>query len=440
MKRHDQVSWTSIISGLSRMGQGKEAIWMFKEMLDSNSKPNCLTYVSVISACKGVEETFDQGTMLHAHVLKLGFNNNSFVVSSLINCYAKCGRPYQAVLLFDEATVRDTILFNSMIAAYSLNLYGEEALKLFIRMRNEDASPSDHTLTNVLNACGSLTLLHQGRQVHSLVTKLCSEKSVFLTSALIDMYSKCGSIGDARFLFDETLEKNDVVWTSMILGYAQSGKGADALELFERFEILDGNKLDHICFTAVLTACNHAGFVDKGIEYFNKMRDYGLVPQLDQFACLIDLYARNGHLRKAKELMEEMPYEPNYVMWSSFLHSCNSYGEVELGREAAYQLFKMEPWNAASYIMLANIYAKAGLWNEVTEVRKLMQQKGVRKSAGWSWVEVDKELHVFSVGDATHPESQKIYEGLEKLNFEMKEAGYIQKQLYEPEGIIYCQL
>ncbi|XP_059624091.1 pentatricopeptide repeat-containing protein At3g12770-like [Cornus florida] len=433
MKRHDQVSWTSIISGFSQNGDGREAILLFKRMLGTEIKPNFFTYVSVISACTVLEGAFVCGALLHAHVIKLGCGTNSFVVSSLIDCYSKCGQIDQAILLFDATTARDNILLNSMISGYSQNLCGQEALTLFMEMRNENLSPTDHTLTSILNACGSLTVVQQGRQVHVLVIKMGSITNVFVVSALIDMYSKCGSIVEARRVFDETIDKNSVLWTSMITGYAQSGKGLDGLELFDYLVKEEGVVPDHICFMAVLTACNHAGLLNKGIEYFNKMRDYGLVPELDHYACLVDLYARNGYLRRAKELMEEMPFHPNTVMWSSFLSSCKVYGEVELGREAAFKLFQMEPGSAVPYIMLANICAGAGLWSQVAEIRNLMKQKGIRKSVGWSWIEVDKKIHVFSVGDLCHTQSQYIYAELDKLNLEMKEAGGMPKLIQDLE-------
>lgn len=430
MRRHDQVSWTSIITGFSQNGHGIEAILMFKTMLSTEIKPNSFTYVSVISACTGLTVALEQVSLLHAQVMRLGFNSNSFVVSSLIDCYSKWGAMDQAVILFDETTERDNILFNSMISGYSQNLYSEEALKLFMEMRNKHLSPTDHTLTSILNACGSLATLQQGRQIHSLVTKMGSASNVFVVSALIDMYSKCGSIDWARYVFDQTVEKNSVLWTSMIMGYAQGGRGLDALKLFEHGMTKERFMPDHICFTALLTACNHAGLLERGVNYFNQMRKgYGLVPELDQYACLVDLYARNGHTRKAKELIEEMPYKPNYVMWSSFLSSCKIHGEVDLAKEAARELIEMEPCNAAPYVTLSHINARAGLWAEVAEVRKLMQHKAIRKSAGWSWVEVDKLVHVFSVCDTAHPCTRDIYVVLEKLNMEMKETSYMLKEI-----------
>ncbi|KAJ7969138.1 Pentatricopeptide repeat-containing protein [Quillaja saponaria] len=393
MKVRDQVSWTSFIVGLSQNRQRRDALSMFKEMLGSQIKPNCFTYVGVITASAGLKEAFELGLSLHSHVIKFGFNTNSFVVSSLIDCYAKWGSIGHAVLLFDEIHERDVILYNSMISGYSQNLCGKGALKLFMEMRNKNLSPTDYTFTSILNACGSLTVLFQGRQVHSLVIKMGSERNVFVNSALIDMYSKCGDVNGSCCIFDQTCEKNNVLWTSMITAYAQSGRGSDALKLFEHLLTEEGFVPDHICFTAVLTACNHAGLLDKGIEYFNKMRTtYGLFPDVDQCACLVDLFARNGELRKAKDLMEKMPYDPNYVMLSSFLSSCNIHGEVELGREAAKQLIQLNPCNDAPYLILAHIYARSGLWTEVAEVRKLIQQRGIRNHSGWSWVEVDRAV------------------------------------------------
>ncbi|XP_023521522.1 pentatricopeptide repeat-containing protein At2g13600-like [Cucurbita pepo subsp. pepo] len=433
MKTHDQVSWTSIISGLSQNGAGREAILMFKNMLVTQDRPNCFTYATVISSCPSLKDELPNHltTLFHAHVIKLGFILfSSFVISSAIDCYSKLGRIEEAALLFYEANVKDNVIFNSMISGFSQNLYGEEALKLFVEMRASNLSPTDHTLTSVLNACGSLTVLEQGRQVHSLVTKMGSENNVFVVCSLLDMYSKCGSVDDAFIIFNQTVEKNSVLSTSMIMAFAQCGRGSDALKLFESLLTEEGFLPDHVCFTAVLTACNHAGLLNEAVEYFNKMgSEYRLDPQIDHYACLIDLYARNGHVGKAKELMEKMPYESNYVMWCSLLGACKVHVVVELGREVAYRLIEMDPSNAAPYVTLAHIYARAGLWTQLADIRKQMQQKRVRKSAGWSWIEIDKKAHVFSVGDATHPKSCEIYSKLNQLDLDMRGPEHASKAL-----------
>ncbi|XLT50307.1 hypothetical protein HN873_042911, partial [Arachis hypogaea] len=416
MKVHDKVSWTSLISGFSINGQGKDAFLLFKDMLGTQIKPNSFTFASVIGSCVGQNGGLEKCSILHAHVVKRGFCAMNFVLCSLVDCYAKWECVDAAALVFDESTERDSIVYNSMISGYCQNLYYDDALKLFVEMRQRNLDVTDHTLCSVLNACSGIAILLQGRQVHSVVVKMGSEQNVFVVSALIDMYSKGGDIGEARAVLDQTSNKNSVLWTSMITAYACCGRGLEALELFDHLLVEKEFIPDHVCFTAILTACNHAGFLHKGVEYFNKMStDYQLSPDIDQYACLIDLYARNGNLRRARELMVEMPYDPNNVIWSSFLNSCKIHGDVELGREAADQLIKMEPCNAAPYLSLAQIYVKKGLWNKVAEVRSLMQRRRIRKPAGWSWIEVDKKLHVFAVDDVTHQQSIEIYAELEKI-------------------------
>ncbi|KAL8224173.1 hypothetical protein R6Q57_019648 [Mikania cordata] len=388
---HDEVSWTSMICGLSQNRQGGKALCLFKEMLATVVRPNCVTYVSVISACTEQESVYRCGELLHAHVIILGHESNNFVVSSLIDYYSKCGRMDKTVVLFGSC-ISDYVVLNTMISAYNHNQQGEEALKLFRKMLDENVSLSEHTLTSILDACGALTVLQQGKQVHALVTKLGSDYNTFVVGALMDMYSKCGNIDEACHVFDLASYKNNTLWTSLITTYAQSGRGVDALKIFDHLLMEKRFFPDHVCFTIVLTACNHSGLIDKGISYFKKMiTDYNLAPEIDQYACLIDLYARKGDLKSAKKLMEEMPFYANAVMWSSLLSSCKEYGNVELGTEAAYKLFELEPHSPAPYLVLADIYAAAGLWNRVQSIRKLMDENGIRKSlAGWSRVEVDR--------------------------------------------------
>ncbi|KAL5704803.1 hypothetical protein ACHQM5_023177 [Ranunculus cassubicifolius] len=435
MNRHDHVSWTSIVAGFAKNGYGREALCLFKQMLGSGFGPNGFTFASVISGCVDFRVALEQGASLHAFVIKVGCERNNYVVSGLIDCYAKCGEINHAIFLYNESLDRDVILFNSMIAAYSQNLRCEAALKLFVEMQKNEITPTSYTISSILNACASMTVLQPGKQVHSFINKLGLERSVFITSSLIDMYSKCGSIDEARRVFDNSTEWNSVLWTSMITGYAHAGRGEDGLELFEHLVKEEGMRPDNICITAVLSACNHAGFADKATEYFNKMEmDYGLTPEVDQYACMVDLYGKTGQLVKAKKLLEQMPFEPNIVMLSSFLASCRMYCNVDLGREAANHLFKMDPYSAAPYVTLANIYAEAGMREEALQVRKMMREKAARKITGWSWIEVDQTVHVFSATDTSHSQLQYIYAELDKLNMEMMEAGYMPTMNFASEN------
>ncbi|KAK9110819.1 hypothetical protein Sjap_018879 [Stephania japonica] len=430
MREHDAVVWTSLISGFVQSGKGKEVVLLFKEMLRTPIRPDCFTFSCVISSCTEFDWAVEQCVLIHAQAAKLGFDLDSSVVSSLVDCYSNCGKLDWAVSLFSATLDKDVILFNSMITGYSKNLQGEEALMLFLKMQGGGLVPTDRTFSSILNSCANLVILQLGRQIHSYITKMGWGGNMIVSTSLTDMYSKCGSIDEARYVFDQQSERNSISSTTMIMGYALSGRGIDGLNLFEELMGEEGLPPDHICFTAVLTCCNHMGLLDKAGQYFDKMkREYNLDPELDQYACMVDLYGKHGFLRKAKKLMEEMPFEPNSVMWTSFLGSCRLYGEVELGREAANQLFKMEPYGVVPYVMLANIYAEAGMWGEALKVRKMLREKDVKKSTGCSWIEIANRMHVFSVNDTFHPQLQDIYAELEKLNLEMREGQFVEPAL-----------
>ena len=189
-------------------------------------------------------------------------------------------------------------VYNSMIACYCQNFYVENAIRLYLQMRNWVINATDTTMTSILHAARMVSNVQFGRQVHGLIIKLGFLTNLFVLSSLIEVYSKNGFINEARYVFDQTIERNNVLWTSMVSGYARNGKAVEALELFDQM-MAAGFVPDHVCFTAVLSACNHAGFLDRGVEHFNKMiKYYDLSPTLDEYACLIDLYARQGNLSK----------------------------------------------------------------------------------------------------------------------------------------------
>jgi pentatricopeptide repeat protein len=239
------------------------------------------------------------------------------------------------------------------------------------------------------------------------------------------MYAKCGRIGVARQVFDKMSSRDVGSWNAMILGYGIHGQGEDAVALFSQMQ-QTGTKPDHITFTAVLTACSHAGLVDQGWQYFECMKsDYGLVPKLEHYACLVDLLGRAGHLDEAHDIIKKMPLEPQSNVWGALLGACRIHGNIELGEQAAKHLFKLEPNNAGYYVLLSNIYAEAGRWEEVAKLRTMMKEREVKKQPGCSFIEVNREVQSFLVRDKTHPQSEKIYATLENVYGQMKKAGYV---------------
>eukprot|EP00249_Psilotum_nudum_P016668 c25935_g8_i1 orf=2-886(+) len=239
------------------------------------------------------------------------------------------------------------------------------------------------------------------------------------------MYAKCGSLDDARRVFDQMNQRNVVSWTAMIAAYAQNGYGKESLELFQQMHS-EGVKPNRITFVSILSACSHAGLLDDGWRYFNSMRkDPGMVPAVEHYGCMIDLLGRAGRLDEAESLVNNAPFGNYAGAWMTLLGACRIHGDVDRGARAAECIFELDPHNAAPFVLLSNIYSAAGKWNDAATVKKVMQDRGVLKKVGHSCVKVKNKVHEFVVGDTSHPQKEEIYAELQRLNRQMEEAGYI---------------
>eukprot|EP01018_Ginkgo_biloba_P025611 Gb_06576 [translate_table: standard] len=339
--------------------------------------------------------------------------------------YSKCGLLKDARQMFDKMIERDRISWNSMIAGYAEHTHDEEALKLFEEMQRVGFKPDHFTFSNVLSVCAALAALGQGRHVHAQIISTGFESDVGVGNALVDMYAKCGSIEDARQVFDKMPKRNIISWNAMIVGYAQHGDGNETLVLFEQMQHAHV-KPNKITFVGILAACNHRGLVDEGRHHFDSMSiDYGIIPEADHYSCMVGLLGRAGCLDEAEDLINKMPFEPDAVIWGGLLAACRLYNNMELGKRVAEYLFELEPQSSAAYVALSNIYASCGSWDYVAKMRKLMKDKVLKKEPGCSWIEVKNKVHVFIVEDQSHPQTKQIYETLEVLAGQMKEAGYV---------------
>eukprot|EP01018_Ginkgo_biloba_P005621 Gb_23018 [translate_table: standard] len=424
MPERDGVSWNAMIAGYASRGISKEALRLFWESHLTNVKPTHFTFTSVLSACASLPD-LEQGKQVHVPIIKGGLELNVFVGCALLDMYAKCGNIEDAHRLFVRMPKGDVVSWTTIIGGYVQNGHGEEALKLFFQMRWEDVKPNQFTFASVLSACANIAALEHGKQVHVHVIQSGFESNIFVSSALVDMYAKCGSIEEAHQSFGKMHRRDLVSWTLMIAGYAQNGQGCEALQLFEQM-LQAGMKPNHITFICVLSACSHSGLVDEGLRYFDSMsQDHGIAPTADHYACMIDLLGRAGHLVEAENIISNMPYEPDGSMWRALLGACRVHGNMELGKRAAERLFELEPQNAATYVQLSHIYAAAGRWDEVAKLRKLIKERGVKKDPGCSWIEVKNRVHAFVLEDRSHPQTEEIYTALEELAKQMKEAGYV---------------
>eukprot|EP01018_Ginkgo_biloba_P007726 Gb_41233 [translate_table: standard] len=511
------VSWNVMIAGYAQNGYGEEALKFFRQMQLAGMKPDSKTFASVFPACAGLA-ALGQGMEIHEKIIRSGFQSDIFVESALVDMYAKCGSIEKAREVFDKMPKRNAVSWNTMmagytqhghidealklfqimpepdiiswntmitgymqngyvdaalelftttpkpdvvfcntmiagyaqngqiddalklfqemperdvgswtamIAGYTQNGQGVEALKLFRQMQLAGVKPQSKTFACVLPACANLAALEEGMEIHEEIVRSGFQSDVFVANALIDMYAKCGSIEKACYLFDKMDQRNAVSWTAMIAGYAMHGHGKEALNLFEEMQ-QSGMNPNHVTLVCVLSACCHAGLVDKGWQYFHCMSQcYHITPAMEHYVCMVDLLGRSGLFDEAQNFINKMPIKPDATVWRCLLGACRMHNNIELGECVAERLFELDCKNAAPYVLLSNLYAAAGRWNDTENVRRLMKERRVKKTPGCSWVEVNKQMHAFLVGDRSHPQMQKIYEKLERLSSQMKAAGYV---------------
>lgn len=429
----DTVIYTGMISGYVLNGMNIDAVETFRELMDKGIYPNSLTLASLLPACASLA-SLKFGKEVHAFALKNGIESQCYVGSAILDMYAKCGKLDLARNVFINMSQKDAVCWNSMITGYSQNGKPEEAIHLFRQMGMSEGMKYDSvSVTSTLSACASLPALYHGKQIHGYMIKHPDCSDVFGKCTLIDMYAKCGNLKLARYVFDLMEERNEVSWNSIIAAYGIHGLLNECLSLFHR--MLENCLLpDHVTFLAIISACGHAGEIDQGIQYFYSMKDkYRILPRMEHYACMVDLFGRAGRLKEAFETIKSMPFTPDAGVWGTLLGACRVHGNVDLAEIASRHLFDLDPENSGYYILLANVHAGAGQWSGVHRVRRMMKERGLQKIPGHSWVEIDNNTHIFVSADSSHPQSEEIYSTLEILLQELGREGYA-PQLYHPRN------
>ncbi|KAJ3708743.1 hypothetical protein LUZ61_012448 [Rhynchospora tenuis] len=426
----DVVSWSAVISSYAQRGLGSEAISVFRQMQLSQSVPNEVTIISLLSAIASAG-ALSHGMETHAYCIRKSINGEDFMVkNALIDMYAKCGSFGRARCLFDSipGMNRNVVTWTVMIGGYAQLGDAIQALELFSVMVSKPyfVKPNAHTVSCALMACARLSSIHFGKQVHAHIARHSyGFAALHVDNCILDMYVKCGDVKAAQNVFDKMPLRNDVTWTSILTGYGMLGRGEETLKLFDDMQKA-GVKPDDITFLVVLYACCHAGLVDVGLKYFESMsKVYGVTPRAVHYACVVDLLGRTGQLDKAWMTICNMPLEPTPMVWIALLSVCRIHKNVNLAELALEKLVEAGSDSDSSYTLLSNIYANAGRWKDAAQIRTKMKKSGIIKQPGCSWVESKTGITTFLVGDKSHPRSKEIYELLQRLMDRIKGIGYV---------------
>ncbi|GFS33812.1 tetratricopeptide repeat (TPR)-like superfamily protein [Actinidia rufa] len=398
--------WNTMIRAFVEKNQGTRVLSLYKQMVQSGFLPNNYTFSFLLRACVELSE-FSLGLIYHAQAVRLGWESYDFVQNGLIHLYATCscmdsarklfetslnrdvitwtavmngyvksGQVGVARELFDEMPEKNEVSWSAMITGYAQVGLFKEALELFNDMQLARVQPNHAGIVGALSACAFLGALDQGRWIHAYINKHKMGLDRVLGTALIDMYAKCGCMEAACRVFDEMPNRDVYAFTSLILGLANHGQSACAIELLTRM---------------------------KKMKELNQMKLH-----LFHYGCLVDLLGRAGMLEQAKKVVREMPMEPDSYVLGALLNACRVHGNVELGEEMVHGLVMRSLDHDGIHVLLSNIYASANQWYDVEKVRKGMEEKKVKKVPGCSLIEVDGAVCEFIAGDTSHALMEEI--------------------------------
>ncbi|KAI3683111.1 hypothetical protein L1987_83611 [Smallanthus sonchifolius] len=423
MKSRDLASWNALINGIIKASRYEEALATFRAM-KIDIKPDFVTYVTVLSMCT-LLKNLKLAKELHCETIKTGFNPSVIVRNALVDVYAKCGNIEDALNQFENMKDRDIVSWNTIISACS---YSEEynlGFRMISRMRIEGVLPNMATILCMLPLCSTLGAKRQGKEIHLCVLKSGFGSDVPISNALIEMYSKCGNLRNSVLVFEHMKIRDVVTWTALIYAYGMYGHGMMAITSFEDMKAT-GIIPDQIAFLAVIFACSHSGLVEKGRFYFNLMKkDYNIDPKIEHYACVVDLLARSGMSTEAEKFIISMPIKPDASIWGSLLSACRASGHMEIAERASNHIINLNSENTGYYILVSNVYASLGKWDQVRMVRKSIKTKGLKKDAGISWVDIDKKIYAFTSGDKFFEQYEEVKKLLEVLYDLIAKEGYV---------------
>ncbi|KAM5567136.1 pentatricopeptide repeat-containing protein [Rosa sericea] len=422
------VSYNAFITGLLQNGVPRVVLDVFKKMRACRGEnPNLVTLVSVLSACASVLY-LGFGRQVHGLIVKIESGIDAMTRTALVDMYSKCGcwqLGYQifgeldetrtlfiwnamiagmmlnaqreiAVELFEQLESDgfkpDSVTWNSMISGFSQLGMGNEAFKYFKRMQSTGVAPSLKSVTSLLQACADSSALQCGQEVHGHAIRTDISSDLFFSTALIDMYMKCGQSSWARRVFDSFHVKPDdpAFWNATISGYGREGENDSAFRIFDQM-LEEKVQPNAATFISLLSMCSHSGLVDKGWQIFRMMdRDFGMKPDQKHYGCMIDLLGRSGRLDEAREFTHELS-EPSGSVFASLLGACESHLNLELGKEMAIKLSELEPENPTPFLILSKIYAGLGRWKDAEIIRGMMDDQKSRKLPGFSLLQLHEK-------------------------------------------------
>ncbi|CAN6381255.1 unnamed protein product [Urochloa humidicola] len=351
--------------------------------------PGRHTFPFLLKAAARLPLVLPVAEQLHALAFRHGVHLDAYVANGLVRAYSVGGRLGDARRVFDAVPERNANLYTTVVSACAQNGRHEEAMAAFDEMVREGFEPGGATLSSVLSACArsASSGLQMGRRVHDLMAARGVAEGAILGTALVDMYAKNGAIREAVAVFEGMTERRvPAMWNALISGLVHHGQGQRALGMFRRMQ-QEGVPPNAMTLVGALSACCHAELLDEARRLFRSMeKDFGITPGIQHYGCMVYLLGQAGLLSEAEEMIRGMKCEADTVIWGTLLTACKNHGDVEVAERTVVEMLKLDPSNHGVYVVLSNLYAEAGRWQDVDKLRNVMKGARILKIPGASTV------------------------------------------------------
>ncbi|MCO5596723.1 hypothetical protein L7F22_050791 [Adiantum nelumboides] len=350
------ITWNALLVCYDGLGLVEKVLSCFEKFHFLGFFPNASTYAYCLRACTKIG-AMDKGRQLHVDLICDGHEEYVLVSGSLMDMYAGCGLFEEAQDILYEQPVKETMLWNALLLGYTKHGCSEDVLKIFERMHTGNVCADAVTYMCSLKACTTLGATEKGKELHSMIVQENFESESVVGNSLVDMYAKCGFLLEAQEVFDDLLIQDVISWSALISGYACQGDFRHVSHLLERMRE-KGIQPDEVLLLRLLSACSHAGLVERGQMYFESAgKEYDMVMTVEHVNCMMDLLSRAGQLDESVAMTERIPCVPDVVTWTTMLGACRKWGNLELGLQAFEGAASLDDYEAASFVLLSNIYA-----------------------------------------------------------------------------------
>lgn len=432
------VAWNALIAGYCLNGHILDAFSCLKSMLDDDKElnPDTITLINFLPACAQIG-VLSMGKAVHGYAIRKGFLPHVVLETALIDMYGQCGEFSLAESIFFKMMEKNLVSWNAMVAAYVQNGQNKQALALFEDLWNKLLKPDATTIATIVPACAELASLNECMQIHAYVIKLGFNLNTIISNSIVYMYAKCGDLQTAVKLFDDILFKDVISWNTIIMAHAIHGFGRISIQLF--LEMREkGIQPNGSTFVSLLLSCSISGLVNEGWAYFNSMkRDYGIDPGIEHYGCMLDLLGRVGDLDDAKSFIEEMPLVPTARIWGSLLAASRNNNDIVVAELAAKHILQLEHNNTGCYVLLSCMYAEAGRWEDVDQIKSLMKKEGLVKGIACSMVDTGCRTYKFINEDRSYSETNMIFDVLDVIYRNIDEDVYAHMLLrFRPEDVV----